>query len=112
MSCGPDMCKSGRNLLDCSLNERRVKSATWLILPVVIYYRLKCFSEVLNWLAWRFILPRWWKDNQAVALRGSKILNKVSLGAPAEGSLLINTLASAKRISIITSGCFGRERLV
>ena len=36
--CGPDMCKSSRN--SRSLNKRRVKSATWLFLPVVIYFRL------------------------------------------------------------------------
>ena len=44
------------------------------------------FSEVLGLLAWRFTLPRWWKDDQTVALRGSKSRNKVSVGEPAEGS--------------------------
>ena len=43
------------------------------------------------------MLLRWWKDDRAVVLRGrKKILNKVSVGAPAEGSLSLNTLASGK----------------
>jgi hypothetical protein len=87
MGCGPDICKSGRNFLARSLHESRVKSAIWLILPVFIYYRLSVFSEILDRLAWRFTRSHWWKDDQAVALRGSKIRNKVSVGEPAEVSL-------------------------
>ena len=37
--------------------------------------------------SWRLTLPRWRKDDQTVALRGSKSRNKVSVGEPAEGSL-------------------------
>ena len=59
------------------------------------------FSEVLGLLAWRFTLPRWWKDDQTVALRGSKSRNKVSVGEPAEGSLSINTYTIFKQIIIL-----------
>ena len=41
------MCESGRNLLARSLNKRRVKSATWLILPVVIYFGLSVLVRSL-----------------------------------------------------------------
>jgi len=46
------------------------------------------FSEVLGLLAWWFTLLGWWKEDQTVALRGSKSRNKVSVGEPAEGSFL------------------------
>ena len=59
------------------------------------------FSEVLELLAWWFTLPHWWKYEQTVALRGSKSRNKVSLGEPAEGSLLINTYTIFKQIIIL-----------
>ena len=48
---------------------------------------IECFSEVLGLPSWRLTLPRWRKDDQTVALRGSKSRNKVSVGEPAEGSL-------------------------
>jgi len=92
------MCESGRNLLARQLAVSHIQP-------------FECFSEVLDLLSWRFTLPHWWKDDRAVALRGSKIRNKVSVGEPKEGSLLTDTLARyTQKISIIASGCFGDSR--
>lgn len=91
--------------------SKRESSARVDYVPALCTHRpsllpIERFSEVLGLLAWRFTLPRWWKDDQTVALRGSKSRNKVSVGEPAEGSLSICYRCFGRGRNDTTSGCF------